>query len=103
MALAAQYNFPLGGGVEGFARLSYSYVGNALDQLTRDLKIPSYELLGARLGVTAEDWEITLFAENLNDEFVATNRLATDDSVAGMPQWTVMRPRTIGLNVRYAL
>lgn len=103
LALMADYSFPVTADVDGFARISYSYVGNALDQLTRDVQIPSYETLGARIGVGNERWQITLFGENLTDEFIATNLSPVPDSVAGVEQWTIARPRTIGLNVRYEL
>lgn len=103
VSMALQYHTELSAGIGGFARVSYSYVGDATNQLTRDAKTPSYDIVNLRLGVEGDNWQVTLFADNLTDGFVATRRKVTDDNLTGNARWNIGRPRTIGLNVRYSL
>ncbi len=73
-----QYNFPLGGGIEGMVRLDYNVIGDtvftipfsapalALDAtpIARD----PVDLVDLRIGVMGETWSLTAWSRNLLDE-----------------------------------
>ena len=62
----------------------------------------SWSALNLRAGVLNENWDVTLFADNVTDERA---NLADNRSIAaempGRPRIVTNRPRTIGLEARY--
>jgi hypothetical protein len=86
----------------GAVRQSHSYA--TTDQLTLDLQnqsiaydLPAFTTYDAALGVGREPWLVQVHAENLSDTRAQTyaNYAQFYKSV------TIVRPRTIGLNVTY--
>ncbi len=95
---SARYSFALTDALGGFAQFDYQHVGksyNAFSQGSPDLQ-RSYDLGHARVGVNMEQWEMSLFVNNLWDEradlFV--------DTLLGDTRANVNRPRTIGVNLK---
>jgi hypothetical protein len=104
---SAQYIVSLGGGWDGLLRADGNYYGESFsannatslaDARVRD----SWEQLNLRAGVMNDDWELTLFATNVNDERA---NLADNRSIAaetpGRQRLVTTRPRTVGLEARY--
>jgi len=62
----------------------------------------SWNAVNLRAGVTNDNWDITLFADNVTDERA---NLADNRSIAaetpGRPRIVTNRPRTIGVEARY--
>jgi hypothetical protein len=104
---SAQYIVSLGGGWDGLLRADGNHYGESFsannatslaDARVRD----SWEQLNLRAGVMNDDWELTLFATNVNDERA---NLADNRSIAaetpGRQRLVTTRPRTVGLEARY--
>ena len=104
---SAQYIFSLGGGWDGLVRADGNHYGESFsannatslaDARVRD----AWEQLNLRAGVMNDDWEVTLFATNVNDERA---NLADNRSIAaetpGRQRLVTTRPRTVGLEARY--
>jgi outer membrane receptor protein involved in Fe transport len=95
----AQYNFRLSRAWTAFARGDYVYVGDVLQQFsTVVLKNGGYGEANARLGFIQHQLEVDLYGDNLTDK--------RGISVTGNPAFgayqTLVRPRELGVEVRYA-
>jgi iron complex outermembrane recepter protein len=89
-----------------FARFDYSYVGSSFNSLAGIESVvsgnpvqeqASYTIGNLRLGLEADHWSGSLYADNLWDEradLFLNNRWKTQRE-------SVNRPRTIGVQVRY--
>ena len=102
-SLFAQYSHPVAAGLDGFARVDYSYTGRQGTQFSTENPIynvvPAYNLLGARLGVRADKWEAALFGKNLLNAY-AVNILEEASNLT--PRAVVpLQPLTFGLELRY--
>lgn len=100
---SAQYIFPAFSGWDGRLRADANYYGDSTSFnngsiVDRD----SWSALNLRAGVLNENWDVTLFADNVTDERA---NLADNRSIAaempGRPRIVTNRPRTIGLEARY--
>jgi hypothetical protein len=95
-----EYRFAFTNNLGGLARISYSYTGDSIVSLTRpEFETPSYYLLNARFGIEAEKWELSIFGDNLTDEFVTYKAETFPQPFVGTV-WGIGRPRTIGVNLR---
>ena len=100
---ALQYNFLLTDTLWGFARASYSYTGTAANDLGSDVKIPAYEIVNFRAGIERENWQLTLFVDNMLDEQINLgNVTGTADLYSGNPINVYGRSRTIGVTLKYS-
>jgi len=98
-SVGVQYNFPVSERWRGFARGDYVYVGNVLTRpATAIINEGGYGQANARLGFTRERLEVDLYSENLTDKRGIS---ATGDPTFGGYQ-TIIRPREIGVELRYA-
>jgi outer membrane receptor protein involved in Fe transport len=108
--LAAEYVWPLGPSLSGFARIDGTAVGSSLSDFRPSDGVPrgaftrridSYELVNLRLGVEAPDsrWGAYLFVTNLFDD-VAITRATASALTIGRTLVNSATPRTIGMNVR---
>jgi iron complex outermembrane receptor protein len=64
------------------------------------LDLPAYTLLDLRAGAVINNWNISLFAQNVTNRFAvlgATPEIAGEDT--GVNYAIVQRPRTIGISV----
>ncbi|MBT6039493.1 MAG: TonB-dependent receptor, partial [Halieaceae bacterium] len=100
---SAQYIFPAFSGWDARLRADANYYGESTSFnngsiVDRD----SWSALNLRAGVLNENWDVTLFADNVTDERA---NLADNRSIAaempGRPRIVTNRPRTIGLEARY--
>jgi outer membrane receptor protein involved in Fe transport len=87
-----------------FAYAGFRYVDESVANIPPPgqplLGSPAYEIVDLRIGFETSNWAVSLFAQNLLDEYAIVNFV--DDgglNVAG--DWNnIIRPRTIGLDVR---
>jgi outer membrane receptor protein involved in Fe transport len=93
--LGVQHEFTIGG-YDAFVRADLVDVGEYYDNLQQMGQASGgYTTIGARAGVSLNDWLIDLYADNLTDEFALTYY----DSWFGL--YYVLRPRTVGVQVSY--
>ncbi len=102
MNATLEYVYPLADDMDGFIWMNYQHVGhrqtefNAANADYRDME--AYDLANVRVGVTWEDLEISLFANNLFDSrgvVRALRRKPFDPDGA-----IRVEPRTLGITVR---
>jgi iron complex outermembrane receptor protein len=98
-SVGAQHNFNITGQWHGFARADLVYVGDVLQQFDTDIiKEGGYAEINARVGFAHEAFGIDLYANNLADRRGIS---ATQNPAFGAYQ-TLIRPRELGLELRYA-
>jgi iron complex outermembrane recepter protein len=96
--LAAQENFPLSTGLQGFGSIAWSYVGERLGPFvaspsTRQI-FPSYSTLNLGAGVERDFWKVNLFANN-----VADKRGQVSGGFVLPSEVRIIQPRTIGVSL----
>jgi len=95
-----EYSTPMRKG-SGYIRTNLRYVGSSSNEFTSRptaVEIDSYTIIDLTLGYEQEDWELSLFAQNLFDEEVITN---IDPDRLQPSQATRGRPRTVGVKASY--
>jgi outer membrane receptor protein involved in Fe transport len=97
-SVTADYEFPIGGALNGAIGGGYRHVGDRLTLVESDVssvRLSEYDVLDLSAGLSADHWSLRLFAKNVTDE----RALLTSGSPATDPLLyvTVMQPRTIGL------
>lgn len=97
---SAHYRFPLPHGFDMFVRGEVNHVGNRWNDMRSvgpaALRLDSYTVAGMRIGISRGSWAAALFASNLFNERVVTQRTS-----GGLPIETVGRPFTIGVSTRF--
>jgi iron complex outermembrane receptor protein len=94
-----QYNFRLSRAWGAFARGDYTYVGDVLQQFdTVIVKNGGYGEANARLGFMHDKLEVDVYGENLADK----RAISTTNNPAFGGYQTLVRPRELGLEVRYS-
>jgi len=98
-----QYEHALGSMLHDFIGSDYSHVSSTYGTLgtTPEMKIPSYDLLGLRIGVRANNnsWRAWLWVRNVTDKFYVIGATRAGEALvnyAGMP-------RTIGVSAAVRL
>jgi iron complex outermembrane recepter protein len=95
--LSVQKDFPLPGGLTGFAAGAWSYVGDRVGYFTATQTrqpLSSYSKTDLRLGIRGEVWSANLLVNNLTDERGELTGGIDSTPVVG---YTYIQPRTIGL------
>lgn len=89
--------------VDFTARLSNSYVGEMTDIEYTYATLPSYDLIGLRLGLTGPKWSAYLFGDNLTDKRaqLGINTTAFAWTVPSVERVVTNQPRTIGVDFNY--
>lgn len=98
-----EYVWPAFGDWDGRIRADGNYYGDSTSFNNGSVvERESWEALNLRAGVMNENWDITLFVDNVSDERA---NLADNRSIAaempGRPRIVTNRPRTAGLEARY--
>ena len=96
-SLAATYYYPLGERFNGFVRADLQFTDSTYTEHDIEYReiLPSYTLFNLRVGFTDDHWWVTLFADNLFDEKATTYCCRLNG------EYTINRPRTIGLRTGY--
>ncbi|MFQ5348207.1 MAG: hypothetical protein ACE5ED_10250, partial [Rhodothalassiaceae bacterium] len=82
-------------------RLDISYRGKTQTQFRAaspfNVPLDNYTLVNLKLGLSADKWDLTLFARNLTDKRAQVDAInAAQDPLA----FLTVRPRTFGLDLR---
>jgi outer membrane receptor protein involved in Fe transport len=97
---SSTYRFPAFGGRQGFARADIQHVGSIYTEIGNvgrpRIELDPYTLVNLRTGIEGRRWRVTLFADNVFDE-QATILCCRDNG-----EFTINRPRTIGIRARYS-
>jgi outer membrane receptor protein involved in Fe transport len=108
----AEYIWPMQSGLDFYLNGNFSYTGKMKNSLAAgSIEIGDFWLLGAGLGVRADQWSLDLLVTNLTDESepVAINNFDAffEDNVGPLPdgftfnEQFMIPPRTIRLILRY--
>ncbi len=95
----SEYDFPVATGLTAYLRGDVNRVGsrwNTFASSAGSFLLPSYVLVGARLGLQSEKWEAALYGTNLTDKAAALSRQGTV-----LIYDTLVEPRAIGVDVKY--
>lgn len=100
---SVQYIFPVMENWNGRVRLDANHYGESTSQNNNVIRErDSWNAVNLRAGVSNENWDLTLFAENMTDERA---NLGDNRSIAaempGRSRIVTNRPRTIGVEARY--
>lgn len=97
---ALQYRRDIGHGATVFSRISVAHNGDATGTLSRSTTSDSYTTLNLRVGFEGDAWGVTLYSDNVTNEFIPLQVEPTADFGTGNTRYSHGRPRTIGLTVR---
>jgi len=104
LSLTMNYHAPeLISGFDGYARLDGTYTSSTYNTYEQGqfafgrAEMGAYTLANLRLGLTRDDWDLSLYIKNLTDERAD---LFVDQSDFGPQQIRRNRPRTVGVNIR---
>lgn len=110
-AVAVNYAQPLANGMELNANWSAVYTGEIYSKIGlrgSGEVIPDYVVNKASIGVSKDNWQASLFADNIFDKYAVisvANDFSTIGKVDGVTKryyaYGVLRPRTVGVEVRY--
>lgn len=101
-----QYTVPLGTERSGFFRGQWEYTGdrtsyNNVAPADGGRDLPSYSVVNLRGGVSQGPWELTLYVNNVFDKRGLIGDLIPEGAeLEGRPRLFVVRPRTVGLQLR---
>lgn len=111
ISLGLYYSTELSGGYTFDAQYGMTYTSAILTRVgERNFgeSLPGYDIHQASLTLSRDNWEVSLFADNLFDQFAVTAVRGGRDNirnVSGIPlrffAEFVGRPRVVGLDVRY--
>ncbi len=113
-SLLASYAALLGGDLAFDVQYGYSYVGDVLTRIGMRAggeRLPAYDLHNVSASVSKDAWRLTLYVENLLDEYAVTGVRQTPDLIGFTDDGfrsrryfaSVLAPRRIGVRMRYAL
>jgi iron complex outermembrane receptor protein len=98
----AEYSLDFGADRTGFLRADWSYLSEIPTGFTSQDERPSYDTLGASIGLRTDRYEISLYGRNLTDENgildIRTGAVSSYEDIFKTRISTP--PRTIGLNLR---
>ncbi|CAM5481409.1 TonB-dependent receptor [Rhodanobacter lindaniclasticus] len=102
-SLAADYDFPLGGGWSGFVGASYRYIGSRLNDFNTApgprFAVPGYHGVDLRAGLNVGRWTFKAYVKNLTDERgISSIGPETIDPLAAPFGAIYVAPRTVGLS-----
>ena len=112
-SLLASYGTLLGDDVAFDVQYGYSHVGDVLTRIGMRAggeRLPAYDLHDLSASVSKDAWTLTLYAENLLDEYAVTGVRQTPDLI-GLTEdgfrsrryfANVLAPRRAGLRLRYS-
>ena len=100
-SLNADYLWPIGDGLNGLIHLDASYTGGTASQFRPTFvyyeKVPSYTVVGARVGVEGDGWGAYAFAQNLTN---SVGPVSITSAAGALDQVVSLTPRTVGITVR---
>lgn len=102
LSASIDYDYPLENGMRINARIDYSWQGKFYGTLYNrpSDRLPSYDLINARLSLSGPDdrWTFTAFVENLENDAAATGLFVSDQSVGLVRNIFTTEPRRFGVS-----
>lgn len=97
--LDVEYEWLVGQDMEAFAGANYAYRDESSATFGEDprLNIDSYGVLGLRAGVSKDAWQISIYGENVTNEYYLNNVVPQFDTIKGFAGL----PRTYGVRFKY--
>ena len=103
-SIAVTYTTPITDRYKLTARVSDSYVGSAYDaSFYFGIRLPSYSIANARMGLSGEKWTVSLFIDNFTNkvaEFTANNT-SFQVNIPYLVRYSTNQPRTYGTQFDY--
>ncbi len=112
IATSLSYSAPLPGSMsdfDGFVRVDYTYQSDTTFNFLQNFTSPqpAFDTINLRAGIFREDWQVSVFAENVaNERAILADTTALQVGGASRVLGTesrnvrIMRPRTIGVSLR---
>lgn len=110
-AFTVAYERPLDNGLDLNANFSTVYTGEIYSKIGlrgNGEVLPDYWVSKASVGVSRENWDVTLFADNIFNEYAVvavSNDFGAVGQVDGVTKryyaYGVLRPRSVGVDLRY--
>ena len=104
---SADFRQNLSGALEAFAFVNYQHTGRRNQNFNAaepaNIVLPAYGSLNARIGLNSDRWSIELFGQNLTNSLGELSRRFTPFSFIPATFVTVVKPRTVGIKLRYKL
>lgn len=100
LTASADYQFLLIGELSGFVRADYDWVGDSYGSFTvtnSNYHNPAYGVVNASVGVSADNWEISLYGKNI----VNNNTIIQRPEINTVIEAYTLRPLTVGLAGKY--
>ena len=112
-SLLASYGLLLGGDTALDLLYGYTYVGDVLTRIglrAGGEALPAYDLHNLSLALSRDDWTLTVYADNLLDEYAVTGVRQTPGLIGRTEDGfrsrryfaNVLAPRRAGVRIRYA-
>jgi outer membrane receptor protein involved in Fe transport len=86
------------------ARIADSYIGPSYDVAYYfAYKLPSYNLVNARVGLAKDAWSADLFVDNLTNKvaLMTANNTSFQFNIPQVVRYTTNQPRTVGIQANY--
>ncbi len=102
-AFAAQYQYPLGGGVTAFANLKADIIGKAalaIGSLPM-ASVPAYQTANVRMGVFNDHWRLSAYVTNITSSQSNTYAFGNPFSLGRIAQAIPVQPLTVGMSVAW--
>jgi outer membrane receptor protein involved in Fe transport len=103
-SLSLSYSSAVFGAYQLTGRISDSYVGWSYDEAYYfGIRLPSYSIANARLGLAHDAWSVNLFVDNLTNKvaLITSNNTSYQFNVPWQIRYSTNQPRTFGTQVNY--
>jgi outer membrane receptor protein involved in Fe transport len=106
VALSGDYTRPINGNWEAFVGASFFYTGHVSAEFQTDptvprMQFPSYSTTDARLGVSCQEWTVSLIGKNLFDKRGFNGQTPLTLSAAGVTALSIIQPRALLVSATY--
>jgi outer membrane receptor protein involved in Fe transport len=103
-SLTLIYSIPVMGDYNFSARIADAFVGSSYDVAYYfAYKLPSYDVANARASLAHDNWEATLFVDNLTNKvaLMTANNTSFQFNTPQLVRYSTNQPRTVGVQVNY--
>jgi iron complex outermembrane recepter protein len=102
--LTLSYSTTVLNGYKLTARATDSFVGTSVDEAFYfGIKLPSYDLVNARVALAGDKWAAALFINNLTDHVaeISSNNTSFQFNIPQVIRYSTNQPRTFGTTIDY--
>lgn len=112
-AFVGRYQAPIFGDTEWYAQMTASWQDERWADVSNLVKLDSYWMVNAQVGLESEDWFVSMYVENLRDDDTVTYAQEFIDQQIGFQTATftfpvayyayLPQPRTVGFKFQYKI